>query len=166
MLGQTLAPASLAVHCDYGEGAWSARNKAVAMAQTEWIAFVDDDDEMLPHHLESLWYLASERKADVASSWFNVIGGVDPFPANRGEDWDVKDPHVFPITVLVKRSLIMESGALFKSDSRQTGDWEVQDFPFWRSLSDAGGVFAQTAEITWNWHHHSANTSGLPERVV
>ena len=146
------------------EGAWENRNNAIKMANSEWIAFLDDDDEFQPHHVRTLLTAADENKADVVWGWFDVIGGSDPFPMHRGLQWDVNAPHIFPITCLVRRSLIMDSNAIFMPDNQNMGAWQHQDFPFWKSICDAGGKFLAIPDTTWNWYHHDANTSGLPNR--
>ena len=146
------------------EGAWENRNNATRMANSEWVAFLDDDDEFQPHHVKTLLTAAREQQADVVWGWFDVIGGSDPFPMHRGRQWDVNDPHIFPITCMVRRSLIFDANAKFMPDNHNYGAWEHQDFPFWKSSHDAGGKFFGISDITWNWYHHETNTSGLPGR--
>ena len=146
------------------DGAWENRNNATKMANSEWLAFLDDDDEFRPHHIGTLLAAAHEHQADVVWGWFDVVGGSDPFPTHRGRQWDENDPHIFPITCMVRRSLILDANAKFMPDNHNHGAWEQQDFPFWKSINDAGGKFLAIPDTTWNWHHHGANTSGLPSR--
>jgi glycosyltransferase involved in cell wall biosynthesis len=165
ILNQTEPIDQLCINVDNeGKGAWESRNATMSMAKTDWIAFLDDDDEWLPHHIETLLAAAQENDADVVWGWFDVINGNDPFPQHRGRQFDINDPHCFTITCMVKRELIISSGAEFKYDENKTGAWEVQDFPFWKSLHDGGAKFHAIEETTWNWHHHHGNTSGLPSR--
>src|SRR5262245_62500713 len=35
-------------------GAWWARNLGAGMVRTSWTAWLDDDDELLPNHLDTL----------------------------------------------------------------------------------------------------------------
>ena len=164
VMAQTLAPEAIAVSIDHNkEGAWVNRNKTISMAATKWIAFLDDDDEFMPIHLEHLVGLATDTGADVAWGWFEVVNGTDPFPQHRGRYFDIADPHIFPITALVNRELVEDAKASFQPD-HGTGNWGLQDFPFWKALWDAGGKFQPSEPITWRWHHHSSNTSGLPTR--
>jgi glycosyltransferase involved in cell wall biosynthesis len=165
VFSQTYSVSEICISLDFKkEGAWENRNNAIKMANSEWIAFLDDDDEFQPHHVETLLAAAHENQSDVTWGWFDVIGGSDPFPMHRGRQWDINDPHIFPITCIVRRSLILDSKAVFMPEKSNIGAWGIQDFPFWKSIYDAGGKFFGIPDITWNWHHHGANTSGLPNR--
>lgn len=165
VLSQSIPVSNIAIAVDTERvGAWETRNRTLDMASTEWVGFLDDDDELLPHHFQTLLGVALENTADVVWGWFKVIGGTDPFPMNHGKQWDINNPHAFPITCLVRRSLIIESSARFSSDVHNTGEWGVQDLPFWISLYQAGGKFLAIPDVTWHWHHHRTNTSGLGTR--
>lgn len=165
VLKQTVPVADIAIATDYNRiGAWDARNRATRMARTEWVGFLDDDDELMPHHFETLLKAATENNADVVWGWFDVVGGTDPFPMHRGRQWDINDPHIFPITCMVRRELIELSGAQFLVDTHNLGDWHAQDFPFWKALYDAGAKFFAIPDTTWKWYHHGENTSGLGSR--
>lgn len=162
---QTHPVSEIAISIDREKkGAWENRNNAIKMANSEWIAFLDDDDELLSHHVETLLNAANENNADVVWGWFDVIGGSDPFPESRGVQWNPDSSLIFPITCLVRRSLILDADAKFEVDEPSWGSWFHQDYPFWKSIHDAGGKFLAIPDITWNWHHHGTNTSGLPNR--
>lgn len=165
VLNQTKSVDAIAISIDnIKSGAWTNRNRGVDMVNTAWTAFLDDDDELLPHHIEFLVNFANDNSADVVWGWFEVVGGTDPFPQHRGRQWDVNEPHIFPITALIRTDLIKSSNAQFCPDPQSTGNWGTQDFPFWKGLWDAGAKFLGSDVITWLWHHHTNNTSGLPTR--
>lgn len=149
-------------------GAGPTRTRALRGVTTEWTAFLDDDDEFMPEHLAKLFAAAKEEEADVVWPWFEVIGGTDPFPGHRGHQLDPEQPHIFPITTLV-RTEFAHQGEFPGSDI--TGDWIADDWPFWRQLQGAGAKFHHIPDITWRWHHHGygtkdspGNTSGDPSR--
>jgi hypothetical protein len=50
-------------------------NRAVELSQGEWIAPLDDDDEFLPDHIETLLNLALERRAEYAYGGIEQVGG-------------------------------------------------------------------------------------------
>jgi glycosyltransferase involved in cell wall biosynthesis len=148
---------SIAVDNDK-RGAGPTRNRAMQGIRTTWIAFCDDDDEVDPEHLEILLDTAQAVKADVVWPWFRVQGGSDPFPMHRGRQWVPHEPHIFPITALVRTSAVRQSKAQFLVPDDQRGD----DFAFWQTIARAGATFHHVERETWTWHHDSGNTSGLP----
>lgn len=174
VLQQTYRAHEICVAVDsYAEGAWTTRNRAVMQTTSacEWVAFLDDDDEFLPHHLDHLVAIATETEADLVHSWFEVVGGSDPFPQHRGKQYHPyphDNHHCFPITYMVKRDLLFEAREKmggFLPDDPGFGAWEHQDMPLidcmWE-LSD--GNFYGSPVTTWRYHHHQENTSGLPSR--
>lgn len=144
------------------EGAWATRNRAAQQADTEWIGFLDDDDKLMPHHVEHLLECAFAHDADMVWGWFSVIGGGDPFPHYRGKQYNPKTPHIVPITYLVKRELWLETDG-FQPDT--IGAWDTQDQPVVDRIYElSGGKLFASDKITWWWRHHGRNTSGLPTR--
>jgi glycosyltransferase involved in cell wall biosynthesis len=169
VLAQTVECVPIIVQDRHRLGAWATRNEALEIAlcgQFGWVGFLDDDDYLLPHHVEHLLAVAREHQAQVVWSWFQVEGGSDPFPQHRGRQYDPADPHIFPITYLARReplSVAVLAGG-FRADEGH-GTWETQDWPvvdsLWRSTD---GAFYGSDEVTWVWRHHAANTSGMPNR--
>ena len=47
------------------EGPAAVRNRAVEKVETEWLAFLDDDDYLLPEHLALLCMAQEESGADL-----------------------------------------------------------------------------------------------------
>lgn len=145
-------------------GAAATRNRAIEQVETEWTAFLDDDDYLLPDHLAVLCDTAREHDADVVWPWFRVEGGTDPFPMHRGRQWNPQDPHIFPITTLVRTSLLREVGG-FSTGTRTAPDGRVvagEDWRLWNALSAAGARFRHVDKVTWVWVHWGGNQSGMP----
>jgi len=160
-----------------GEGAWTVRNRAVEQAvrfaegmgrPLDWIAFLDDDDELLPHHLSLLIGNAEREQQHLTWGWFRVNGGADPFPKHRGRQFDPDHPHVVPITYVARAPALLaaldQTGG-FQSDESQVGDWMVQDAPLLQYIARRGSTRAYP-DVTWVWHHHGGNTSGLPRKRI
>ena len=166
--GQDTPAAALVIVTDLDAGgAWTTRNRGAAHVLTPWTAFLDDDDELLPHHLATLLDLADATGAGLVWSWYEVIGGTDPIPANRGRPYDLAAPHTVPITYLVRTSILaaaMADTGGFQPDDEGTGSFDVQDHPVFHRCAELGGT-AHIDRVTWLWHHHTANTSGLPDRI-
>jgi hypothetical protein len=162
-------------------GAAKTRHAGLMQVDTEWVAFFDDDDEMLPAHLYALFSAALEHDADYVWSRFRIVypdgTGLDG-PAFLGEkafsQWNDEDPCQTTITTLVRTELAREAGgfAQFEEDGREVdGQRRGEDHEFTLRCRKAGGVFRHVPEVTWLWHHWGVgargvpgNTSGMPDR--
>jgi glycosyltransferase involved in cell wall biosynthesis len=144
-----------------GQGAAATRQRALDMARTEWVAFLDADDRWYPHHLATLHTLAEDRHADYCYSWFD---GNCPFPAHRGRQMD-PDPakaHHTTMTVLVRTDLAQQVG--FRPHPEAPPTWTGEDWMFTLHCLEKGAVFAGTPDITWHYGVDGRNTSGLATR--
>lgn len=169
---QTRPANALAVVIDHDRrGAAAVRNETWQMASTEFVAFLDDDDELLPYHLEHLLAVQADTGADVVYPWHRIIGpdgrtkadllGAQGVPFEPSE-LDVRN--FIPVTLLVRRELLAEVGGFPLPGSPEWPHQDCEDWACWRRLRDAGGKFVHTPEVTWLWHHHGANTSGRGDR--
>jgi glycosyltransferase involved in cell wall biosynthesis len=162
------------VHSDEERrGAPANRDLAVGEADTEWLAFLDDDDELLPQHIEALLKHSRKTGADLVYPWFTVNGGTDPFPQWEGVEWDNETPHQVPITFLVRTEAYRKVGGFsYEWDPSQGEDPGVdadgnragEDYRFILRLAAAGFKISHLNQKTWVWAHHSSNTMGLPSR--
>jgi hypothetical protein len=151
------------------DGAAVTRQHALNSVLSDWVAFLDDDDEFLPHHIEFLMNHASDTGADYVFSWYHVIGGSDPRPTEFGLPWDPQNPRQTTITCLVRTELAQACG--FLPDPGQTDDlrspdrlYAGEDWRFTERVWKSGATISHLPERTWNWYHHGSNTSGLPTR--
>lgn len=164
---QTRTPRHLSVACDtHGDGAAATRNRAWRALDTDWVAFLDDDDELYPQHLERLVATACDRDADFVYPWFEVVGGVDPFPQHFGQPWNPAAPVQTTITGLWRRTALEAVGGFPEpaDEVDPLGNRLGEDMLAVLALNRAGGRIVHLPERTWRWHHHASNTSGLPER--
>ena len=165
---QTMIPDEISVVVDHGRGgAWSARERAWRATSSHWVAFLDDDDELGPEHLSKLVRCAVDHDADFVYPWFDVIGGTDPFPQFEGQPWDPDHPHQTTITGLWRRSALEAVGGFPEPGPATTdelGNRHGEDYGAVLALNAKGGRIVHLPERTWRWHHHGANTSGLPTR--
>lgn len=165
---QYLQPAEVIVKVDHDrDGAPITRQRGLDEVRTEWVAFLDDDDEFKPEHLDALHVAALETGADFVFSWYDVIGGTDPRADEFGLPWDPASPRQTTITTLVRADLARDVGGfvtegddLHHPDRRYAGE----DWTFTNRINDAGGLIYHLPRKTWRWHHHGSNTSGLPTR--
>lgn len=160
-----------------GIGAARNRNTALMRATTEWVAFLDDDDLLYRNHISACMDTAKHHDADLVYPWFDLHEGVDPLSVKIGDVYksplglefgDEHETHLrtlgnfIPVTVLVRRELLMDVGGF---PLPNTTDWPHQtneDWGCWLRLLDAGAKFAHAPYRTWRWRWHPGNTSGRP----
>jgi len=113
-------------------GAESARNKGIATARGEWIAFLDADDVWLPGKLEAQ-FVELEKRANAAFSYTD-----ETLRFESGKERDVKcgkdgRPLLLQLlggnlfatpTVIVRRDCLQEVG-LFDARLRTGEDWDL-----------------------------------------
>jgi hypothetical protein len=177
---QTLQPAAIVIEVDSGRtGAAATRNRALQSVRTPWLAIVDDDDTMLPNHLQVLREAAEETGADLVYSGMDVSGGrdplavvvdgqwVNPFGVPFGPDHEHHLRHTgnfIPVTHLARTELVKRVGGFPEPFSDQ---WprDCEDWGLLVHLLDAGARFHHAPVRTWRYHFHDANTGGrgLPQ---
>jgi hypothetical protein len=141
-------------------GAAITRTHGLALVETEWVAFLDSDDEMDPDHIEQLLACAAETGADYVYPWFRVQGGSDPFPMFFGKPFDPAAPNSTTITILVRTELAKDVGFARDPATQVSGE----DFQFTLGCIAAGAKIVHLPRRSWTWHHGPQNTSGLPDR--
>jgi glycosyltransferase involved in cell wall biosynthesis len=176
---QTRQPNAVAVAVDHAHaGAAVTRNAALKTVETEWTAFLDDDDMLRPFHLEALMDYAEATGADLVYPHFDVISmrgnAFDPFADREGQPFDaelLRTRNYIPVTVLARTELLRDAGGFRAlNDSTEPGASPCDDHGAWLSLLDAGGTFAHLPRRTWIWNWHgpadggAGNTSGRGDR--
>jgi glycosyltransferase involved in cell wall biosynthesis len=151
------------------EGAAATRNRVLQHVTTTWVAFLDDDDEFLPTHLELLVGYGLREGATVVYPGCRVVdaqGTSLPLQEEWGRfgkpfDGDLlRQKSYIPVTSLVNTSLAKQ--ALFGPPSGV--DTVYDDWGFYLRLLALGARFTHVPEVTWIWHHHGKNTSGMGSR--
>lgn len=173
---QSLQPAAIVVEYDHEHtGAAATKNRAAVKATTPWLAFLDDDDQFLPHHLEMLHGFVV---ADVVYS----IPDVPQLPGRRdpngryGVPFDAAELRrrsYIQTTSLVRRELFERAGG-FQLPDRTMPDGSpcpYDDWGLWLAMLNLGARFLHVPEVTFIWNHwgrgtkgQPGNTSGQPDR--
>lgn len=172
VLQQELSPDAVIIEFDHEHtGAAVTRNRGLQKVTTEWTAFLDDDDEMLPDHLKLLRAHAVMTDADMVYPWFTVPEGWDPFPDREGQPFDpdlLKTRNTIPITVLIKTELIQRVGGFEDRNTSTAPEASpCEDWAGWIKVRDAGAKIEHLNRRTWLWHWSSGpggNTSGRGDR--
>lgn len=161
---QTLPPAVVRVETDHDRaGAAATRNRALESVTTELVAFLDDDDELLPDHLMRCARYMRLTGVDVAYPGYYCVGGEDPVNC-FGIPFDaslLKRRNFIPVTVLAKTELVRAAGG-FQERPDENGD-PCEDWGLWLSMLDNGAKFGHVPHKTWRWHLGDT-TRGRPDR--
>lgn len=118
-----------------GSGAGVTRDRALIGVQTEWVAFLDSDDEWHPDHIAALLTCAHETGADVVYPACRVVHtelGEIPRSNPLYEEWGrpgrafdpdlLRQKSYLPVTSLVRTSLAQKSTFVPPSGSHYD-DW-------------------------------------------
>jgi hypothetical protein len=161
---QTLPAAGLAVAVDADrEGAAATRNRALELVETEWVAFLDSDDELLPDHLKLCARYAYLSDCDVVYPGYEVEGGEDPVNC-FGIPFDaslLRKRNFIPVTVLARTEKVRAAGG-FQNKPDENGD-PCEDWGLWLAMLDQGAKFGHLPQKTWIWHLGDT-TRGRPDR--
>lgn len=156
---QTQIPEAIVVVNDREhQGAGWTRQTLLRLVNTQWIAWLDSDDEWLPEHLEKLFRVAVETEAVFVYSWFH---GGDPL-GHFGLPFNPCTPHHTTMGHLVRTDIAREVGF---PDSAP-GPHSNEDWAFITGVAklscERGLKMVHLAERTWHYHQHGQNTSGQP----
>ena len=168
VVSQTLPARSIKVMTDvFRDGSAITRNRGLHGVETPWVAFLDDDDELLPHHLETLVKAGLETGAQVVYPGCRVVD-VNGAEIPRQEEWGrfgqtfdaglLRQKSYIPVTSLVRTAVAQR--ALFGAPDGSVYD----DWGFYLRALNNGAKFHHVPEVTWTWVHHGKNTSGRPDR--
>jgi glycosyltransferase involved in cell wall biosynthesis len=170
VIGQTQQPNAIVVEFDHlRTGAAATKNRALAQVQTEWVAFLDDDDQFMPEHLEKLSRAQQESDADVIYSMPHIPQMADTHDpqGRRGLPFDadeLRKRSYIQTTSLVRTDLFKRSGGFQIPDQRLYPGSIYDDHGAWLALLDHGAKFFHLPEQTFYWQVDGGNTSGLPSR--
>lgn len=157
---QTLQPAAIVIVNDVEQkGAGWTRRQCLDLVHTEWIAWIDSDDEWLPEHLEKLMRVAVETDSVYVFSYFN---GHDPL-GHFGRPFDPCHPHHTTMGILERTDLAKEAGF---PDTATSGRYSNEDWghitAFAQICCERGLRMTHLAERTWTYHAGQHNSSGKP----
>lgn len=160
---QTLPPAEVVVECDTDRlGAAATRNRALERVATEWVAFLDDDDELYPDHLRALARCARLTGTDVVYPGYDA--DVDP-TGMFGVPFDpvlLRRANYIPVTVLARTDAVRAAGG-FQPHPDRNGD-PCEDWGLWLAMLDRGARFVHLPRRTWRWHNRGDSTRGRADR--
>lgn len=172
---QHLSPAAVTVELDRNRtGAAATRNRMLATVDTEWVAWLDDDDQLLPNHLAVLTDAA--EGADLVYPTPRMVTGRDPTAVSVNGQWikpwgvpfgPEQEHHLrtqgsfIPVTHLVRTETALKAGGFPEGRTLPDGRYQGEDERYLIGLLDAGARFRHVNEETWLWFgSHGSNTAG------
>lgn len=167
----------------YREGAATTRNKALERVDTEFVAWLDDDDELEPFHVEVCVAANRQYRADLAYPGMTAVGGRDPLacPINGvlvnpfGVPFGPEQAyHLYtignfiPITWVGRTETILRVGGFPQptpDPSKGSGRIE-EDYGLLLKMLAVGARFVHVPVRTWKYYFHDANTGGRGEGQI
>jgi len=167
---QTLKPNKIITVLDeHWEGPSQMRNRGLEQVETEFVAFLDDDDELLPDHIQTCLSYANTFSADLVYPMFTRadhqdsifrVDGASPF----GRPFDERlrraiesENNFIPVTVLIRTEMLRAVGGFPLRSSEEWPHHANEDWGLWRKLLAAGAVFVHAPYVTWTWHPHGVD---------
>ncbi len=103
------------------QGRSAARNAGIKAAQSDYIAFLDADDEYLPGHLEQLITAAGKTDADIVydcigDPYFKALDRLPVKPEKSSSIRHVANYQLWIINAMVRRALIQRTGVEFNRE--------------------------------------------------
>lgn len=162
VLAQTLQANRILILNDTAqEGVGVIRQRLLDQVLTEWVAWIDSDDEWTdPEHLEKLYRVATETDSVYVFSWFHAV--QDPL-GHFGLPFNPCTPHHTTMGILERTDIAKEVG--FPPSEKGTRfsneDW-AHITGFAKLACERGLKMTHLAERTWTYHMGHGNSSGLP----
>jgi hypothetical protein len=145
-----------------------ARNTGLQTSSCEWTAFLDSDDEWLPHHLAHLWELRGDH-ALVGSA--SLCCGRLP-SEDRLHGPVTRKPIVLhsPDRLISTQNLFTTSGCMIRRDiALELGGfrpkWGVEDLELWVRLLERRSAIC-SPRVTVIYHRHDDNLSSDGLRML
>lgn len=168
-----------------GQGAGPTRNRGWRFAQTDYVAFLDDDDEFLPGHLALIMSAAKATGADVLYPWFELVGWGEatpsrPDPLATMYQGELVHPlgvpfgteqarhlrrHAWiPATIVVRRTMLERVDGYPAPGTAEYEQFDgCEDWALLIRLLNAGARFHHVPHRTWRCYHGNG-TAGRPWR--
>ena len=142
------------------QGAAATRNRALEQVDTEFVAFLDDDDELYPDHLKLCARSARLNHADVVYPGYDAeddpVGCFGlPFDAEL-----LQQRNFIPVTTLCRTDAVRDAGG-FQPHPDENGD-PCEDWGLWLAMAEQGATFVHLPVRTWRWN--PGGTKGRPDR--
>ena len=168
---QTLQPATHLIEVDlHKTGAPETRDRLLSRVNTEYVAILDDDDELLPDHLEALRAQADNNDLVYSHFRYSSLGNGGHLEQFFGKPWTNADPHQIAVTWLARTQTLLDVGGFsggfdVRSNER---DWQGnrigEDYSIVLKLVEANARIVHVPKVTWVYHVGHPPTQGRPDK--
>jgi glycosyltransferase involved in cell wall biosynthesis len=147
------------------KGVAAARNRALATARCELVAWLDADDRMTPNRLErQLRFFEEHTEAGVICSWARLINvkgvpiGVSRHAVDVERGQAEQNPSLFleivQSTVMARRSALLQAGG-YREALRYAEDRDL-----WGRIVTGGGMILCQPEFLVDYRLHTGSITG------
>jgi len=173
VVSQTMKADVFMVEIDYNRvGAAAMRDAMLKRCDTKYVCILDDDDYLLPNHIETLYNVSEEQDADLVYPWhrLSIEGYGSHLEKWRGVAWNDDYIHQVPITWMAKTESLKAVGGFslgfdpLSNKTDESGNRIGEDYLMIHKLVAAGMKIVHVNEETWIWNWHDESTHGRPDR--
>jgi len=172
-INQTMRPDNVLLAVDYArKGAAHTRDMLLKAVETKYVCVLDDDDWLLPHHIETLYNVAESEQADLVYPWhrISVEGAYSHLEHWRGVPWDNNNIHQVPITWMAKTESLRKVGGFSSNfdpladEKDSLGHRIGEDFLMIHKMINNNMKIVHVNEVTWVWNMDGSGTHGRPDK--
>ncbi len=144
------------------QGISAARNAAIQQASCEWLAFLDDDDEWLPHKLESQLRLINAhpqyRLCHGEEIWIRNGRRVNPMKKHQKQGGWIY-PHCLPLCVISPSTVMIHRDIFTAVGTFDTRLPACEDYDLWLRICSAYPVLYTDESLIIKYGGHDDQLS-------
>jgi glycosyltransferase involved in cell wall biosynthesis len=171
-LNQTMRPDNVLVNIDFSRrGAAATRDMLLKAVDTKYTCILDDDDWLMPHHIETLYNVAEETDADLVYPWFKTYpDGYSHLEMWRGVPWNNDSIHQVPITWMAKTESLKAVGGFSEGfdlsvEMKDQYNHRIgEDFLLIHKFVHRGMKIVHVNKETWVYNMSGGGTHGKPDK--
>lgn len=171
-VNQSMSADNIIVNIDFAKrGAAANRDMMLKAVDTKYVCVLDDDDWLMPHHVETLYSVAEQQAADLVYPWHITSNG---YPSHlemwRGVPWNNQNLHQVPITWMARTSSLRKIGGFshnfdpLSNNLDETGNRIGEDYLIVQRMAAANMKIVHVNKETWVWNMDGNGTHGRPDR--